>query len=162
MSERLPLPVASAVLLADQIIVEAGSGKKTLVGVYSNIFAPRTPFWRHVNLYAELTDAFGTYDLDLTAHHLDGNAVVASTCLEAVEAADRLRPLELVVRLPVAFPGYGTYELRIAHEGRVFANRTVRVQPPPAGAEAPPASPDSAPPAPDEDPDAPDLPPPTE
>jgi hypothetical protein len=131
MPEHLPLPVASAMVLADHVIVEAGSGKKTLVGVYSNIFARHMPFGRHINLYAEITDALGTYDFDLSLHHLDSDDEVAGTRLAEVESVDRLRPLELVVRMPVNFLDYGTYELRIAHEGRVFANRTFRVQPPP-------------------------------
>ena len=65
MNEQLPLPVTGSILLADQIIVEAETAKKTLVGVYSNIFTAKVPARRHLSIYAELTDVQGAYDLRL-------------------------------------------------------------------------------------------------
>jgi hypothetical protein len=131
MADRLPLPVGSAVLLADQIIVESGTSKKTLVGIYSTIYTSHLPARRHLNIYAEVTDAEGRYDFTLELLHLEANACVAQGEMEDVTSGDRLTPLEMVIRLPVAFAEYGTYEFRIAYEGNVFASRVLRVLPAP-------------------------------
>ncbi len=131
MPEALPLPTPMAVVFADQIIVEAMTGKKTLVGLYSTIFARRLPLRRQVNIFVELGDAQGSYDFLLELVRLETGAVVARGQLEGVRSRDRLTPLELVVRVPVSFPAYGTYEARISFESQVFASRTVRVLAPP-------------------------------
>ncbi|MFH0910671.1 MAG: hypothetical protein V1918_04075 [Planctomycetota bacterium] len=127
MSERSALPIASAVLLADSIITEAGTNKKTLVGLFSAFFVPSVPFQRELHFYIELTDAGGEYDFLLEILHLESSSVVAGGRLEHVVARDRLTSIEMVIHLPVRFPDFGTYELRLSYKGRVFASRTFRV-----------------------------------
>lgn len=127
MSDNAPPPVTNAILLADQIITEAGSNKKTLVGVYSNIVAPRLPAGRPLAVFVECTDAEGRYDFDLSIVHLDTDRMIASCAMPGVRAENRLQPTELVIQLPVSFEAYGSYEIRIAWKGDVFARRRFRV-----------------------------------
>lgn len=130
MTEHRPLPVTRALLLADQIIVESGSAKKTLVGIYTCVQAARLPARRELNLYAELIDAQGDYSFELQLVHLESDQTVAAGRIDAVHAPDRLTPLELVIRLPVTFAAYGTYEFRIEHSGQVTGSRALRVEQP--------------------------------
>ena len=65
------IPFVTAILLCDAAITEAGSGKKTLVGIFDRIFtrsipADHGPFW----LYAKMTDMHGSNSIRIEIVHL--------------------------------------------------------------------------------------------
>jgi hypothetical protein len=113
--------------MADRIIAEAGSNKKTLVGVYCNIQAQRLPAKRKLNLYIEVVDAQGVYDFFAEVVHLESGSTIAHGVIDRVEVNDRLSPLELVLSVPASFSEYGAYEFRLMHGTGVVANRRFRV-----------------------------------
>lgn len=125
-----PLPVCRALLLADSILVEADSHKKSLIGVYTRVAARRLPFRRVIHAYAQLADAHGEYVFDVAVVNLQSEHIVSRGEIGPVAADDPLLPVELVVHLPCRFFDYGNYELRLMHEGRVFASRVLTVAEP--------------------------------
>ncbi len=135
MPNQPPLPVTRAILLADSIIAEAGTHKKSLIGIYSRIAAPQLPFRRVLHVYAQLADAWGEYTFSIELVNLSTNEPVHRGEMGPVVAHDRLVPLEIVLHVPCIFEVYGEYELRLACSGNVFASRTVSVLPPPEPAQ---------------------------
>ena len=61
-----PVPVLKAFLVCDQVIQDAQTGKKSLIGVFHELKASRFPamhpaLW----IYANLTDAHGQYAFEI-------------------------------------------------------------------------------------------------
>ncbi len=128
---RPPLPSTRAILLADMIITEAGTHKKSLIGVYSRIAAARFPFRRILHVYAQLADACGEYTFTIELVDLATDEILHQGQMGPVIAHDRLIPLEIVLHIPCIFESYGEFELRILQSGNVFAGRRFSVMPPP-------------------------------
>ena len=121
--ERNPLPHTSAILFADQIIVEASTGKKSLIGIFSTICSTALPMEREINIFVELTDAVGEYQFTLELVHLETGMLVATGSMGPVVSRDPLRPMEIIIRLPARLPRHGKYEFRMSCGKSVFASR---------------------------------------
>ena len=69
------LPKVNSFLLCDYIIQEHRTGKKSLIGIFHNIIAGQFPF-AHPSLfiYANLSDAMGTYDFEIRLLDLETGA----------------------------------------------------------------------------------------
>jgi len=64
------IPSLLSFLICDMIIIEAGTKKKTLVGVFDAVNAQRVLTPVRVGLYARLTDMEGTYAFKIHVVHL--------------------------------------------------------------------------------------------
>ena len=123
-----PIPFVTAILLCDNAITEAGSGKKTLVGIFDRILskaipAQHGPFW----IYSKMSDMEGDNRIRIEIVHLKSEKKIASLVIETndIPASMRLQQFELAIALPpIAFPLEGDYEFQI-HANDVFIGRTV-------------------------------------
>jgi hypothetical protein len=122
-----PAPSCSAVLFADQIIVDAETGKKTLVGLYSNIYSSRLPLRKKLNIFVDICDACGRYDFELELIRLEDEAKIASGAIKGVNASDRLSSVEVIIQLAAAIRSFGTYEFRMLYGNNLVASKTFRV-----------------------------------
>lgn len=118
MASKPPRPVAHAILIADQVIKEAGTNKYTLVGIFNRIYATRFPCDHHkLALYLKFSDALGDYRLevqlvDLTPGGEDLEKVLANV-RGGFQMKDRLGQGEVALVFPVIrFPHPGKYEFR--------------------------------------------------
>jgi len=135
MPERIVPPVVTAMLVADQVIVDAATGKKTLVGVYTRMTSRKVPFMARLSIYAQLTDAVGEYVFRVEVVHLAENRVIAGIKFGPVNSPSKLDPMEICLQLPVKLPQYGTYEFRLClDDGTLVATRAFSLR------EAPPRS----------------------
>lgn len=108
------VPTLMAGLLCDQIITEAGTNKKTLVGIFDTLHSPALPFKRQLWIYLRLTDAEGRYRFRIELVHLETEKPIFGVETNEVEAKNRLGFHEIVVELPpVPLPDQGTYEFQI-------------------------------------------------
>jgi len=88
------IPSVLAIVLCDWIIIEQGTGKKTLVGLFDNLNAPAFPFLRPLGFYARLTDLDGDYKFDVRVVRLEGAGEELMARAEAeFKATDRLATL---------------------------------------------------------------------
>lgn len=131
MASRNPLPVTRAILLADMIIAEAGTHKKTLVGIYSRITTPHMPLRKVLHVYAQVADARGEYRMTIRLVRLETGEVVNEGEIGPIVSRDPLAPLEIVMHLPCVFNNYGEYEFVIIHDGNVFASKRFSLLEPP-------------------------------
>ena len=125
------VPSVLAILLCDSIIVEQGSNKKTLVGVFTHVNAASFPALLKMGFYARLTDLEGDYRFEVRIVRLEGNAEDLMAGAETeFKADDRLAILDLALNLPpMPFPGPGRYEFQLFADSVYIGRATLYLQP---------------------------------
>lgn len=109
-----PVPSVQAILLCEKIIDEAGTGKKSLIGIFTGINAPGVPVQMSMGIYARMTDGEGNYDFRVDLVHLPTDKKVASAALPPLAVKDRLGPVEVVIQIPlIVFQEFGKYEFQL-------------------------------------------------
>ena len=99
-SRKQPNPVVKAFLICDQIIHDAQTGKKSLIGVFHELRADRFPA-THPTLwiYANLTDARGKYDFEIRLFDVSHNQVMGKGTPPTIEISGPLQTTELSAQL---------------------------------------------------------------
>ena len=114
-----PTPVPMAFLLCNQVIVEEGNRRKTIVGVYNNMFLPSFPGNAGpVCLYARFMECEGEYNIRIEQVQVATQNVISTleatlTSLDRNIAADFISP-----QLSIVLPSPGEYEFRLWMNGR--------------------------------------------
>jgi hypothetical protein len=108
MSERTPTkPTCKALLLCDDTIIEAGTGKISLIGVFRQFALPRFPArTRAFRAFVQITNAAGRYDFLVQLKDLSTDDVMAEAT--GIEIEDRLDVFNIVIPvppLPLEHPG---------------------------------------------------------
>ena len=105
-----PYPLAA--LLCDQVVVEADTQKKTLVGIFDRIGYATLPTVQPLSLYVKLTDAQGTYRFVVDYVHVPTDRKLASAEARGI-VSSRLESFDLIMRVPAMIDQPGEYEFRI-------------------------------------------------
>ncbi len=105
-------PYPLAILLCDNIIIEAETYKKTLVGLFENVFAQGFPSFHQMGIYLKITDAEGSYRFRVDYVDVSRDQILDRRDIGPAEITDRLSPGEIVVKIGVPIPEPGTYEFR--------------------------------------------------
>jgi len=138
-----PRPEVKAFLLCDYVLHEAGSNKKSLIGIFEQVSSLRFPF-RHgrISVYANLADAHGTYELTLRLVRLrDGKVLLEARGL-TIQIADPLRVAEVGVNLDgIVFEEEGKYEFAIYANDQFLQSKPFRVSKAEARDGPPPGAP---------------------
>lgn len=108
-----PIPSVLAILLCDQVIVDAQSQKKSLIGVFDKFNALSFPALLSCSIYAKLADAEGQYTFRIRFVNLRDEGLLAdikmqgkvNTRSESVEVAAQL--------LGIPIPEAGKYEIQL-------------------------------------------------
>jgi uncharacterized protein DUF6941 len=124
------IPSVLAILLCDWIIVEQGTEKKTLVGLFNNLNASAFPTGQRVGFYARLTDLEGDYRFQIRIVRLVEESEEVMGGAEApFRADDRLAILEMAVNLPfVPLVAPGSYEFQLFSDDVYLGRATLNVQ----------------------------------
>jgi len=118
-----PVPTVLAMLLCDQVIVDAGTNKKSLIGVFDNLNSVGFPSQTRIAIYAKLTDAEGKYDFRVRIVHLKDETLLGEFEIKGAAFADQLRPAELIIDLPaLVFPEAGKYEFQL-YANEIYLSR---------------------------------------
>jgi hypothetical protein len=119
-----PVPSVQAILLCEKIIDEAGTGKKSLIAIFTGINTSIVPAQMSMGIYSRLTDGEGVYNFKIDLVHLPTDKKVASAILPPLEVKDRLQPMEVVIQIPhVIFSEFGRYEFQLFSD-EVFLGHT--------------------------------------
>src|SRR5438046_3092720 len=71
MDAQIEQPMAQALVICDQIIEEAGTHKKSLIGIFNSIFASTFPIqYSKMCVYASLTNGRGRVKMELRGVHV--------------------------------------------------------------------------------------------
>ncbi len=118
-----------AFLVCDSVIEDSLTKKKSLIGIFTHLQAVTFPFQHHqVGLYFCLTDAEGTYHLEIDLVYVNTDQLVCRASLPDIAIQDRLQIADFGINLPaLLFPAPGRYEFRLRMNGRVIAQKDFHV-----------------------------------
>jgi hypothetical protein len=145
-------PVLQALILAEKIYTDV-SGKKIIAGTFNGVFLKRiadlvqerelptgekrrcVPGGMHggsPSAYISVTDVLDGTELTLQFVNLTTNTVLIETKV-VIQCEDRLRPVEIVARLPpLPISQAGTYALEVVCEGEILGSHRVIAEEMPA------------------------------
>jgi hypothetical protein len=117
-----PPPKCKAILLCDQVIIDAMTGKASLVGLFDRFNLPTfpgtiPPFWA----FLQLVDGIGRYSLTIEVDDLRENAIFARLPPVVVEFPERVNRVNLPIRvggLPLPHPG--VYDFIVLADGQLI------------------------------------------
>jgi len=107
-----PIPSVVAMLICDQVIVEQGSGKKSLIGVFEELRAFSFPTQTRLAIYVKLADASGFYNLLIRVVNLKDETKVAE--LNATANLSPIAAAEFAINIAgIVLPEAGKYEFQL-------------------------------------------------
>jgi hypothetical protein len=106
---KLPPPRCKAILLCDHVIVDAVTGKPTIVGVFEGFTVPSFPgFTALCHAFLQLTDGIGKYRITVEIRDLRDDFVVGRGQIVELEFQARAIKRNLIIPVP---------PIRLQHDG---------------------------------------------
>jgi hypothetical protein len=108
-----PVPSVLAMLLCDQIIIDAQTQKKSLIGIFDNFNAVTFPAAANIAVYAKLADAEGQYKFKIRVVDLKDERLIGEVSADGM-IQTRLEPADMAIYLMgFAVPEPGKYEFQL-------------------------------------------------
>ena len=122
-------PILKAMLVCDTTLVEQGTHKRSLIGIFDNIKASTFPITHpSMSVYVQFREIEGTFDFTLELVELTSGKVTHRAAIEGYSVRDKSRDCELVFNLlSVRFDQPGQYEFRIYVNDLVFGQKSFHV-----------------------------------
>lgn len=116
----VPPPACKALLLCDQTIIEAGSGKVSVIGAFTNFTLRQFPgFTSPFTAFMQLADGIGRYQIRAEIHDLREDVVLARTQEIPIEFAERLTRISICLPVPpMQLSHPGNYDFVFFANGR--------------------------------------------
>lgn len=115
-----PPPKCKAILLCDQVIVEAATGKVSVIGIFGGWVFPHFPHSTpSFTVFLQLTDGIGKYAISMEVHDLQSDQIIAQAPIKEIEFRDRKKKVSLpfsVSSLPI--PQVGRYDFIVLANGQ--------------------------------------------
>ena len=122
-------PILKAMILCDQTLVEEGTHKRTLIGLFDRIKAQEFPSTHpSMSIYVQFREIEGTFDFTLELFDLNEEKSLNRAVIKDFRVQDRSRDCELVFNLmSVKFEHHGDYEFRIYVNDYIFGQKSFAV-----------------------------------
>ncbi|PIU40073.1 MAG: hypothetical protein COT00_03595 [Candidatus Omnitrophica bacterium CG07_land_8_20_14_0_80_50_8] len=122
-------PILKAILLCDQTIVEEGTHKRTLIGLFDRIKSNNFPSTHpSMSVYVQFREIEGVFNFTLELVSLTDGKSMNRAVIQAFNVQDKSRDCELVFNLmSVKFEQPGDYEFRIYVNDTVFGQKSFKV-----------------------------------
>ncbi len=132
----MPTPTVQAFLVCDTVIEDSLTKKKSLIGIFTHLQSLTFPFQHHqLGLYFCMTDAEGTYHLDIDLMYVNTDQLICRASLPNIVIGDRLQISDFGINIPaLLFPVPGRYEFRLRMDGHMVAQKdfnVIQLSPPP-------------------------------
>ena len=123
-------PILKAILLCDQTIVEEGTHKRTLIGLFDRIKGNEFPTTHpSMSVYVQFREIEGIFDFTLELVDLTDGRSMNRAVIKEFRVQERSRDCELVFNLmSVKFERPGDYEFRIYVNDTIFGQKSFKVQ----------------------------------
>ena len=118
MSNNSELVMGLALILCDTIIEDCATGKKSLIGLFSQIHAPKLPcVHQSMNIFVSVTGGQGTYPCQIVCEHPQLDRPVF--CLDCkIKFENPFQVVDMVFQMKaVRFTLPGKYELKVIIDG---------------------------------------------
>ena len=114
-----PLPQCKALLLCDQTIVEAVTGKISIIGVIDRFVLREMPArLRQFQAFMQITDAVGRYDLVVEIQDLQVDEVIARAPGSGIQVPDQLAKVNIIIPVPpILLTHAGAYDFVVFANG---------------------------------------------
>lgn len=122
-------PILKAMLVCDSTIVESGTHKRSLIGLFDSIQSSQFPTVHpSMSVYVQFREIEGTFDFNLELMHLETNRVTHKAAIRNYRVSDKHRECELVFNLlSVKLEQPGDYEFRIYANDLIFGQKSFKV-----------------------------------
>jgi len=122
-------PILKAMLLCDTTILEEGTHKRTLVGLFDRIKASQFPTAHpSMSVYVQFREIEGTFDFSLELYDLSEEKTLNRAMIQNFEVQEKSRDCELVFNLlSVKFEHPGDFEFRIYVNDFIFGQKSFKV-----------------------------------
>ena len=124
-------PEVKAMLVCDNVIIEQGTNKYSVIGIFENIIAPNFPYIHgSLSIFINFTSALGKYKFRLELVEVDNNVTVGYSEISETEYyEDKLASKKLVFALSgLKFDRPGKYEFRFLVNGEMCETKTFNVK----------------------------------
>jgi hypothetical protein len=96
-----PPPQCKAILLCDHAIVEAGTGKVSLIGIFDRFAVTEFPSpIRQFTAFLQLTEGIGKYRITVEVHDLRDDEILARAAIVQIDFQDRAGKANLMIPVP--------------------------------------------------------------
>ena len=127
--EMNPRPILKAMLLCDSTLLEEGSHKRTLIGLFDSIRSSQFPTVHPaMSVYVQFREIEGVFDFSLELVDLADEKPLNKAVVKQFHVKDRSRDCELVFNLlSVKFDHPGAFEFRIYVNDCIFGQKSFQV-----------------------------------
>ncbi|WP_447969097.1 DUF6941 family protein [Nitrospira sp. M1] len=118
-------PSVQAFLVCDTIIIDSLTGKKSIIGAFTHLWAKTFPCQHpQMGVYFCLNDAEGEYQFEIALIYLDKNQTVGKGALSPIEIKNRLETHDFGLNISaLIFPGPGRYEFQLHANGQFITKK---------------------------------------
>ena len=122
-------PILKAMLLCDQTLVEEGTRKRSLIGLFDRVKASQIPTVHpSMSVYVQFREVEGVFDFTLELYDLAEGKALHKAMVKSFKVQEKSRDCELVFNLlSVRFEHAGDYEFRIYINDYVFGQKSFQV-----------------------------------
>ena len=116
-------------LLCDQTIVEEGTRKRSLIGIFDRVKTTQLPTVHPaMSVYVQFREIEGVFDFTLELYDLGAEKTLHKAMVQNFQVQERSRDCELVFNLlSVCFEHEGGYEFRIYVNDMIFGQKSFQV-----------------------------------
>ncbi len=122
---ELVKPSVQAFLVCDTIIIDSLTGKKSIIGAFTHLWAKTFPCQHpQMGVYFCLNDAEGSYQFEIELVYLDKDQSVGKGAISPIEIKNRLETHDFGLNITtMVFPGPGRYEFRLFANGQFITQK---------------------------------------
>ncbi len=126
---KKPPPKCKAILLCDQAIVEAGTGKISIIGIFNNWNVPHFPcVIRPFTASLDLTDGIGKSAMSVDVHDLQEDKIIAQVRIAEVDFPERMAKINLMIPVPpLPLKHAGRYDFVVLADGQEIDRQQFQV-----------------------------------
>jgi hypothetical protein len=117
---KKPPPQCKAILLCDQTIVEAVTGKVSIIGIFDSWNFPQFPHpTRPFVAFLQLTNGIGKYGVSVDVHDLQGDQIIAQASVAEVIFPERQTKVNFMIPVPpLLLQHSGSYDFVVLADGQ--------------------------------------------
>ena len=113
------VPACKAILLCDKTILEAGTGKVSLIGVFERFLVDESLTTAPCEAFTQITNAVGRYEIVFEIRDLQENETIARAVGLAIQIPNPLFRANVIIPVPaLRFNHTGTYDLVMLANGQ--------------------------------------------
>ena len=122
-------PILKAMLLCDQTLIEEGTHKRSLIGLFDRIKVSQFPSTHpSMSVYVQFREIEGSFSFSLELYDLTEGKIMNRSVIKDFKVENKSRDCEMVFNLlSVRFEHPGEYEFRIFLNEFVFGQKSFSV-----------------------------------